>query len=96
MDTVNQLEEYAMAVARERAAWNAVRGSLPGSLGFDQERWQHWRSAVDEADLAAAKARTTIKMVQPAKPASRLPLFARAWPTAVRLPPILGGSKRAD
>jgi hypothetical protein len=94
MDTVNQLEEYAMALARERAAWSAVRGNLPGSLGFDQERWQRWRSAVDEADLAAAKARTTIKIVQPAKPAGRSPLFARAWPTAVRLPPILGGSKR--
>jgi hypothetical protein len=91
MDTVNRLEEYATALARERAAWNAVRGNLPGSLGFDQERWRLWRSAMDEADLAAAKVRTPIKIAQPA---SRLPLFARAWPTAVRLPPILGGSKR--
>ena len=94
MDTVNQLEEYAMAVARERAAWNAVRASLPGTLGFDQERWQCWRSAVDEADRAAAKARTTMKIVQPPKPAGRLPLFARPWPAAVRLPLFLGGSKR--
>jgi len=91
MDTVNQLQEYAMAVAREKAAWNAVRGNLPGTQGFDQERWQCWRSAVDEADRAAMGARTTIKVVQPAK---RSPLFARAWPTAVRLPLILGGSKR--
>jgi hypothetical protein len=95
MDTVNQLEEYAMALARERAAWNEVRGHLPGTLGFDQERWKCWRSAMDEADCAAAKVRTTIKIVQPSKPA-RLPLFARAWPSAIRLPLILGGSKRVD
>jgi hypothetical protein len=93
MDAVNQLEEYAMALARERAAWNAVRGSLPGSLGFDQERWQHWRTAVDETDLAAVKARTATRIVQPAKP-GRSPLFARPWPATVRLLPILGGSKR--
>jgi hypothetical protein len=94
MDSVNRLEEYAMALARERAAWNAVRGHLPGTVGFDQERWQCWRSAMDEADRAAAKARTTIKIVQPSKAASRSPLFARAWPSAVRLPRILGGSER--
>jgi hypothetical protein len=93
MDTVNRLEEYARAVARENAAWNAVRGNLPGTEGFDQERWQCWRSAVDEADRAAMKARTAIKVVQPAKPARRTPSFARAWPAAVRLPLILGGSK---
>jgi hypothetical protein len=94
MDAVNQLEEYALALARERAAWNAVRGNLPGSLGFDQERWQCWRSAMDEADRAAAKARTNIKIVQTCKPASRSLLFKRPWPTAVGLLPILGGSKR--
>lgn len=92
MDT-GQLEEYAMALARERAAWEAVRGHLPGSLGFDQERWHSWRKAVDEADRAAATARTTIAVVP--KPAHRPPLFGKGWPQAVRLPPILGGSKRA-
>ena len=92
MDAVNRLEEYARAVALENAAWNAVRGNLPGTQGFDQERWQCWRSAVDEADRAAVKARTAIKVV-PAAPARRTPLFARAWPSAVRLPLILGGSK---
>ena len=48
--------------------------------------------AVDEADRAAVKARTAIKVVQPATPAGS-PLFARAWPSAVRLPLILGGFK---
>jgi hypothetical protein len=94
MDSVNQLEEYAMALARERAAWSAVRGNLPGTLGFDQERWQCWRSAVDEADRAAAKARTALKIVHSAKAPSRSTLFARPWRAAVRLPLILGGSKR--
>ncbi|NPC54098.1 hypothetical protein [Caenimonas soli] len=94
MDTgLTQLEDYATALARERAAWEAVRGKLPGSLAFDQERWQCWRRAVDEADKAAAKARTTIAVVT--KPTQRPPLFGRGWPQAVRLPPILGGSKRA-
>jgi hypothetical protein len=92
MEAVNRLEEYAMALAREKAAWNAVRGSLPGSPHFDQESWQCWRSAVDEADHAAARARTTIKTLQPAKPPGRPPLFAR-WPASVRLPLVLGGSK---
>ena len=93
MDTgPSQLEEYAMALARERAAWEAVRGSLPGSPGYDQERWQRWRKAVDEADRAAARARTTIAVASPAR---RSPLFGKAWPAAVRLPSILGGSKRA-
>jgi len=93
MDTLNQLEEYAMALARERAAWSAVRGSLPGSLSFDHERWQHWRGAVDEADLAAIKAKTAAKIVQQAKPASRSRLFARSWPAAVRLLPLLRGRR---
>lgn len=86
------LEEYATALALERAAWNAVRGSLPGSAGFDQERWQCWRKAVEAADQAAARARTTIALPQPAH---RSPFFAKAWHQAVHLPPILGGSKRA-
>jgi hypothetical protein len=89
---LSELEEYATALALERAAWDSVRGSLPGSAGFDQERWQCWRKAVEAADLAAARARATIALP---KPAHRSPFFAMAWPQAVRLPPILGGSKRA-
>ena len=90
---LNELEQYATALVLERAAWDAVRGSLPGSPGFDQERWQCWRKAVEAADQAAAKARATIALPQPA--ARHSPFFARAWPQAVRLPPILGGGKRA-
>jgi hypothetical protein len=92
MDTApSQLEEYAMALARERAAWEALRGSLPGSPSYDQERWQNWRKAVDEADRAAARARTTIAV---ASPAHHSLWFRKAGP-ATRLPAILGGSKRA-
>ena len=93
MDTgLRELEQYATALAQERAAWDAVRGSLPGSANFDQDRWQYWRKAVEEADRAAARARTTIEVVPPAAP--RPFFFRRAWPQAVRLPPILGGAKR--
>jgi hypothetical protein len=93
MDTVpSRLEEYAMALARERAAWEALRGSLPGSPGYDQERWQRWRMAVDEADRAAARARTTVAVTNQAH---HSPWFRKAWPAATRLPAIWGGSKRA-
>lgn len=51
------LEEYAAALAFERAAWDAVRACLPGSSGFNQELWRQWRQAVDEADQAAARAK---------------------------------------
>lgn len=89
---LSQLEAYATALADERAAWDAVKGHLPGSSGFDQARWQRWRNAVDEADQAAARARTTIAVIQPAR---RSPFFRRPWPGPVRLPSILGGTKRA-
>jgi hypothetical protein len=89
---LSELEEYATALAQERAAWDAVRGSLPGSAGFNQELWQSWRKAVDQADQAAARAKTTISL--PA-PTHRSPFFGRPWQQAVRLPTILGGGKRA-
>lgn len=89
---LSELEEYATALAQERAAWDAVRGSLPGSSGFNQELWQRWRKAVDQADQAAARAKTTIAV--PA-PTHHSPFFGKAWPHAVHLPAILGGAKRA-
>jgi hypothetical protein len=54
---LSPLEEYAAALTFERAAWDAVRASLPGSSGFNQELWQRWRQAVDAADQAAERAK---------------------------------------
>lgn len=88
---LSELEQYATAVALERAAWDEVRGKLPGSSSFDAERWQRWREAVEAADQAAAKARSTIEVAAPRRD---MPFFRKAWPQAVRLPPILGGAKR--
>ena len=88
---LSELEEYATALALERAAWDAVRGSLPGSSGFDEARWQRWRKAVEQADQAAARARTTtIAVTQPPR---RSPFFGKAWPRGVRLPPIFRGKR---
>lgn len=87
----SELEQYATALALERAAWDDVRGRLPGSSSFDAQRWQRWRAAVEAADQAAAKARTTIEVAAPRR---HIPFFRKTWPQAVRLPPILGGAKR--
>ena len=89
----NSIEDYAAAVVREKLAWEAVKGSLPGSPGFSQELWMQWRAAVDEADGAAARAKSTTSMSVPA-PAHRSPFFGRPWPKTVRLPPILRGRDR--
>lgn len=39
-------------MAAERAAWENVQASLPGSPHFDHEAWQQWCEAVRRADLA--------------------------------------------
>lgn len=86
------MEDYARAVALEKAAWEAVRHRLPGCAGFDQALWKRWRQAVDEADRAAAQARTL-----QAAPRPPLPFLRRAFPPTVRQPAILnrgeGGKK---
>lgn len=69
------LEEYAAALAFERAAWNAVRARLPGSSGFDQELWQRWRQSVDDADHAAERAKLAAAALEAVKP--RRPGWAR-------------------
>jgi len=80
----NPMEEYARAVALEKAAWEAVRHRLPGCAAFDETLWKRWRQAVDEADHAASRAKARLSTAP--KPLS---LFLKALPQAVRLPPIL-------
>jgi hypothetical protein len=79
----NPMEEYARAVALEKAAWEAVRHRLPGCAAFDETLWQRWRQAVDEADHAASRAKAQLSAVP-----TRLPLFLKALPQAIRRPPI--------
>ena len=80
----NPMEDYARAVALERAAWEAVRHHLPGCAAYDDALWKRWRQAVDESDRAAARAKGLLS----ASPAP-LPLSGKAKPDFVRLPPIL-------
>lgn len=77
------INDYAAAVAFERAAWDAVRHRLPGSTGFDNALWLQWRLSVEQADRAAARART---------PASTPPpkgMIGWCRPKAIQLSPIL-------
>ena len=69
---LSPLEEYAAALTFERAAWDAVRSSLPGSPAFNQELWQRWRQAVDAADQAAERAKAAA-----APPKVRRPAWGR-------------------
>ena len=65
---LSPLEEYAAALTFERAAWDAVRASLPGSSAFNQELWQRWRQAVDAADQAAERAKAAAAPPQARRP----------------------------
>lgn len=80
----NPMEDYARAVALEKAAWEAVRHCLPGCAAFDEALWKRWRQAVAEADDAAARAKTLLSAPPPP-----LKSFRKALPKAIRLPPIL-------
>lgn len=83
----NAMEDYARAVARERAAWEAVRGRLPGSPQFNPELWSRWRVAVEDADHAAAQAkRATALSARRAAPP--VPFSGRGRPEAVQIPSI--------
>ena len=81
----NPMEEYARAVALEKAAWEAVRQRLPGCAAFDETLWKRWRQAVDDADQAAALAKTLLSTAAP----TPLPLFRKTLQRAARLPPIV-------
>lgn len=80
----NPMEEYARAIALEKAAWEAVRHRLPGCAAFDEALWNRWRAAVEHADQAAARAKTLLSTVPPT-----LPLSRKTLPEAIRLSPIL-------
>jgi hypothetical protein len=45
-------ENYANAMAAERAAWEAVRDRLPGSDHYSHELWSTWRAAMQIAEVA--------------------------------------------
>jgi hypothetical protein len=45
-------ENYANAMAAERAAWEAVKDRLPGSDGYSPELWRTWRAAMQIAEVA--------------------------------------------
>jgi hypothetical protein len=79
------IKNYAAAVASERIAWDALRGRLPGSASYSEELWRNWRTAVDEADRAAARAKTLVP--QRAAPTGSS-VIGTVRPPAVQLPPI--------
>jgi hypothetical protein len=37
---------YVEALKAERAAWDQVRESLPGSPAFDSSKWSAWQAAI--------------------------------------------------
>ena len=84
------LGAYAAAVAKERAAWEAVRNTLPGSPGFDHELWRRWRCAVEESDEAAADAKAAVAKA-PKERQTQSPFFGKPWPETVRLPSLRSG-----
>jgi len=79
----NPMEEYARAVAIEKAAWEAVRHCLPGCAAFDEALWERWRQAVENSDQAAARAKTLVTLPP------TLPVPRKTLAQAIRLPPIL-------
>lgn len=81
------MDEYASAVASERAAWEAVRNRLPGTAGYSQELWKRWRACVDNADRAADRAKRALTQPQPADAR----IAGTRWVQAIRLPPIFSG-----
>ena len=80
----NPMEDYARAVAHEKTAWEAVRHRLPDCAAFDQTLWKRWRQAVEDADQAAARAKSLVSTVPPTVPSAR-----KMLPQAIKLPPIL-------
>jgi CelD/BcsL family acetyltransferase involved in cellulose biosynthesis len=49
-ERVTAAEEYAQAMAAERAAWEAVRDKLPGTPTYSPELWKKWREAATRSD----------------------------------------------
>jgi hypothetical protein len=45
-------ELYQEAAEAERAAWEALRGALPGDPDFDQAQWDAWQLALRRTDKA--------------------------------------------
>ena len=45
-------EELAAAIAAERAAWEKVKGRLPGSPQYVEARWVTWQEAVQRCRAA--------------------------------------------
>ena len=86
----NAIEEYALAVSMEKEAWDAIRDRLPGSASFSPDLWQRWRSAVDDADRAASRAKECISLPAAKTAGAAGPRFpGTGWPKAIQLPPIL-------
>ena len=45
-------EQYQQAIEAERAAFDAMKGSLPGHAQIDVDKWQAWQAAVRSSDEA--------------------------------------------
>lgn len=48
----NTAEQYANAVAAERAAWLAVQDRLPSTPTYSPELWEQWRQAAAQVDAS--------------------------------------------
>lgn len=51
LDDESTVRQYEQALAQEKQAWSQVN-ALPGRNGFDAQRWEYWRCAVEERDRA--------------------------------------------
>jgi len=85
------MEEYARALAQEKAAWEAVRNRLPGSADYSQDLWMRWRTAVDAADQAACRAKKSAALPPTRSPGSRSMRTLLA--PGVAFPPSLSGGR---
>ena len=65
-------QAYSEALRKERAAWEALRGRLPGSADFDLAAWTAWREAVAASDEALNALRSA------SKPADYIPRVTSA------------------
>lgn len=56
---------YVEALKAERAAWDLVKESLPGSPAFDSSKWSAWQAAIKvmshEIDESRPRARTAAR-----------------------------------
>ena len=49
------MKDYLAAVEREKSAWQALGGRLPGMSGCSESRWAEWMDAVAQLNTELAR-----------------------------------------